>query len=253
MRYTLLEMTQAILGAMDSDEVDSYDDTVESLEVVRCIKESYYDLKNRIELPVHHNLFQLEASGDSTKPVLMTVPTDVMDIDWVKYNKPDASANTEFYQVHFMELTEFMEMMLTQNESDTEISTMNLSLGGDTINFKFFNDRYPSWFTSVDETNLVFDAHLATVDETLRKSKTLCYGKKIDTFTLDNNWTPKLEPEQFGLLLNAAKTQAFYELKQMENAHSQNRYKKNWQHTQRKKYNITNRRDRVPGYGRRPA
>ena len=43
-KMTLLEMTQNILSAMDSDAVNSIGDTVESLQVADVIVETYYEL-----------------------------------------------------------------------------------------------------------------------------------------------------------------------------------------------------------------
>jgi len=253
MKYTLLEMVQAILGSMDSDEVDNYDDTVESLEVARIIKESYYEIVRRLELPVNHTFFQLTASGDNTKPTLMYIPSDVVDLDYIKYNKPDSNSDPQWYDVHFMELREFIEMTLNDRPNDSNVSTMTVSADGTNFTMNFKTDRYPSFYTLLEEDQVLFDAHLSTVDDTLRASKTMCFGKKMPTFTMANAFTPQLENEQFGLLLNEAKVQAFYELKQMENKHAADRRKKNWQHTQKKKYNLPNRIPRAPGYGRRPA
>jgi hypothetical protein len=43
-KMTLLEMTQSILSAMDSDPVDSIDETVESIQVADIVKESFTNL-----------------------------------------------------------------------------------------------------------------------------------------------------------------------------------------------------------------
>ena len=58
MKYTLLEMTQDILSNMSSDEVNSISDTPESLQVATIIKQKYYDIVSRGDLP-EHNLYRL--------------------------------------------------------------------------------------------------------------------------------------------------------------------------------------------------
>ena len=75
MRYTLLEMTQLILSAMDSDEVNSISDTTESLQVANMARSVFYDMCVDMNFPCYETLLQLEASGDSAKPVLMTMPS----------------------------------------------------------------------------------------------------------------------------------------------------------------------------------
>ena len=41
-KLTLLDMTQNILSALDSDPVDSIDETVEAVQVAELIKEAYF-------------------------------------------------------------------------------------------------------------------------------------------------------------------------------------------------------------------
>src|SRR5882672_11876334 len=82
---TLLDMTQEILSAMSSDEVNSIGDTTESLQVATIIKRKYFDIVSRSALPEHDQLIQLTSSGDTALPVLMYVPVEVNNIKWIKY------------------------------------------------------------------------------------------------------------------------------------------------------------------------
>jgi hypothetical protein len=85
MKYTLLQMTQDILSNMSSDEVNSISDTAESLQVATIIKQKYYDIISRGDLPEHNQLFQLNSSLDETKPTIMTVPDGIGRIEYIKY------------------------------------------------------------------------------------------------------------------------------------------------------------------------
>jgi hypothetical protein len=86
MKYTLLELTQAVLSSMDSDEVNSITDTVESQQVVEVIKTVYDDIISRGDLNSNKTLFNLTASNDLTKPILMTRPDGIERIEWIKYD-----------------------------------------------------------------------------------------------------------------------------------------------------------------------
>ncbi len=44
-KLTLLDMTQNILSALDSDPVDSIDETVEAVQVAELVKEAYDKMK----------------------------------------------------------------------------------------------------------------------------------------------------------------------------------------------------------------
>lgn len=253
MKYNLLEIVQRILSAMGSDEVNSYDDTVESSDVANIVKETYWYLVGRMDLPANHNVFKLDASGDSTKPVLMTRPSSVLDIDYIKYSSDDADGNTEFKQIMYLPLEEFLERTLTLKESDTNVGEMEVPVNGVNFQFKFRNDLKPTYYTTLDDETIIFDSYDSSVDSTLVSSKTLCYGKLIPTFTMSDSFTPDLDAEQFQLLLNEAKTQAFFELKQVENAQSNERARKSFISTQRTKQSIPSNRPaikRTPNYGR---
>src|SRR5882762_113903 len=85
MHMTLLQMTQDIMSSLSSDEVNSISDTVESMQVATIIKNKYFDVVNRVDLPEHEQLIQLLPSLDSTSPVQMFVPDNVAEIKWLKY------------------------------------------------------------------------------------------------------------------------------------------------------------------------
>lgn len=98
-QFTLLQMTQGILSEMGSDEVNSISDTTESLQVANMIQTKYYDILAREALPEHEGLIGLTASNDPTKPVLMTIPNGVCDIEWIKYydsNNLDSQQVSQF-------------------------------------------------------------------------------------------------------------------------------------------------------------
>lgn len=251
---TLLDMVQQILRSMESDEVNSYADTVESQAVAEIVRETYNYLVARMDLPANHQLFQLTASGDNTKPVLMRVPSDVLDIEWIKYVSPDEQNNTEYNEVHFIPLEEFLRHSLTLKEDETDVNVMNVTLDGLSFEIKYYNNRRPMFWTTTDNYNLIFDGIDLDDSVTLEQSKTLCYGKKLPEFQMNDNFIPQLDPTQFQLLLNEARQQAFTELKQMENGNAAYRSRKMFINTQRTKNAFPTKYPeikRIGGYGRR--
>lgn len=254
MKYTLLELTQRILESMDSDEIDSISDTIESTAVSNIIKETYWYLVTNLDLPAVDGMFQMTPSGDNTKPCLMKLPSNVVNIDYLKYKKVE-SGKSDFLPLMYIPLEDFLERTLGLDETSTNVSTMVVSVDGSNFTFKFYNDRNPEFYTTLDDVTFVFNGYDSSVDSTLQGAKTLGYGKKIPTFTMEDSFLPKLDPEQFQLLLNESKTQAFAELKQSENSFSQNRARKTFIHNQKNKYKVPGpysahaRRD--PNYGRK--
>ena len=86
-KATLLEMVQDILSDMDSDEVNSINDTIESLQVAQIIKTTYFNIIDGKDWPFLYQFFQLEASGTTLKPTHMKLPENVIDVSILKYNK----------------------------------------------------------------------------------------------------------------------------------------------------------------------
>lgn len=92
-------MTQDILSSMSSDEVNSISDTAESLQIANIIKTKYFDIMSRSALPENNQLFQLQPSGDNLKPVLMFIPDNVNNMEWIKYldtNPADSPSQSQF-------------------------------------------------------------------------------------------------------------------------------------------------------------
>ncbi len=222
MKYTLLEAVQLILSAMDSDQVNSHTDTVESLQVANILKSIYYDMASDIQLPENDGLFELDASGDSAKPTLMTLPTNATRVDWIKYdNKLTSETYSNFQDVCWLPYRDFITMQNGLRGQTSEVGEMTFT-GADSTTHKIMyrKDAMPLWFTKVDNTKIIFNSYLNTEDTTLQKSKTQCYGGVYPTFTLSDGFTPQLDPTQFSLWLNLAKTRAFAELKQAVNQES---------------------------------
>lgn len=254
MKMTLLEMVQDILGALDGDEVNSINDTIESQSVARIVKETYNYLFPMIELPEHYNFFKLTASGDSSKPVLMTKPSTVHQIRWLKYNTPDNSGNSVWEDLQYLPWDEFVLRTLGLKESESNVSTLVHSINGVNYEFKFYTDRAPSFYSSNDDTTIFFDAFDSTVSSTLVSARTLGYGIIDQTFTLSDSFTPALDSQQFSLLYNEAKAQAFNELKQVTNEKAEYRSRKGFIQAQRTKQNIPSKLPGLysaPDYGRR--
>lgn len=257
MKQTLLDLTQDILSALDSDEVNSINDTPEAMQVARTIKTVYNDIISRANLPEHFDLFELNASGDVTKPTLMYRPANMQNMLWLKYDKRAASDTaSNFLPVQYLTPEEFTDRMVnygSQTQSDIlsyNISTANAS----TIEITCLNNKAPDFYTSFDDNMLIFDSYDVTVDTTLMKSKTLCYGEYEPVFTMSDSFVPDLDSRQFSLLYNEAKALCFAELKQTENARAERAAKRGWVTLGHQKSSIPTNpsyRDTLPSYGKK--
>src|SRR3990167_10644193 len=86
MRRTLLEMVQEILSDLNSDEINSIGDTIESEQVALILKAAYEDIIENRDIPSLNTLFQLEGLSNTLKPTHFEYPDNIQLIHWLKYD-----------------------------------------------------------------------------------------------------------------------------------------------------------------------
>lgn len=263
MKYTLLEIVQDILSSTDGDEINSISDTTEAQQIVTIVKTVYDDILARGDLAVYKTLFNLDASTDALKPVLMTKPNNIDDIYWLKYDRIQLGmTDPAWAEICFLPLDEFIRMSQMMNPSETNISSMTLvSVDGFTFTFNFNTDRSPTYYTSFDDDTLIFDGYDSAVETTLQTHKTLGFGSKVATFVASDTFVPALQPGQFSLLLNEAKSLAWSELKQTAHPKAEQTARRNWRHLAKTRQAVPNLGrvdtlrysglDKLPNFGRR--
>lgn len=248
-------MVQDILSSMDSDEVNSISDTTESLQIANIIKTTYRDLVTELELPDEYTLFQLSSSGDSDKPVTMTIPNGIVNCEWIKYNKVSTTdTRQQFREITYLPKEEFLVLVNSYNSSATNTIQFTLTESGVDFELLVHNDKAPEYYTTFDERTIVFNSYNVSVDSTLQSSKTICYGKKDFSFTLEDTFVPFTEKRYESLLFNASKALAFAELKQMTNNKAEKAERRGRIKTQSSKHAVPHGRsayDQIHGYGRR--
>ena len=215
-KMTLLEMTQDILSDMDSDEINSITDSVEALQVAQIIKSTYYNIIDGRDYDFLYELFQVDANAISTRPTHMKLPETIIDLKWIKYNCKESSAGKDRYiKIVYKTPEDFMQIVDKRDSTKSNVTAVSDSTG---IKINVYTDKNPEYFTSFDDEYIVFDSYDSTLDSTLQKSKTQCYGKRSVTFTLTNTFIPDLPVQMFTYLLAESKSVAFATLKQMANA-----------------------------------
>lgn len=225
MRYSLLQMTQRILESMESDEVSSIHETPESTSVANIIKECYFDIIGDLGVAEEEGLFRLDASTDNTKPCLMYIPSGISNIQWLKYQKGSDVNPTEY--LRYLPQDEFLFYSQSRTTSDSNISSMEVEMNGKVFVFTYYTDRFPSSYTIFNDKYVIFDAIDLSEEVTLTESRSLVFASLVPTFEFEDNFVPNLDPRQFQLLLNEAKSLAFVELKQTSHPIADRKARKN--------------------------
>lgn len=147
---------------------------------------------------------------------------------------------------------EFLDMVNKFDLTQVNVQPYSFTQGGFTFQARYMNDRQPSWATVISNAIILFDSLDTTQDSTLQGSKTMVKGQVVPPFSLQDNFVPPLNDQEFPLLLNESKALAFFELKQMPHQLADRELKRQWSVTQKMK-SIANKPsyfDQLPNYGR---
>jgi len=197
-KMTLLDMVQNILSALDSDPVDSIDETVEAVQVAELVKEAYFELLSQRDWPFLFTLGALQALGDTSNPTKMKIPDTWNKIKWIKYNKKE---------VQWVDPETFNDIITNRVEQTGVVNSSGYVINQD-----------PTYWTSYDDTYIVFDGYNSIVDTTLQASKSVVYGTQQASWSHIDTFVPNIPEKFFPTLLAEAKSQAFVNLKQQSNA-----------------------------------
>ena len=219
MRMTVLEMVQDILSEMDSDEVNSIDDTIEAGQVATILKNTYFLMCSNRNWGDEKKMITLDHIGRIKLPTHMKIPNNIKQLDYLAYDctKDDGvHAKSDYRTLKYKHPDEFLRMCQyrpqTQDENWTEIK----DLGGVTLFVR--NNTAPTYWTSFDDNHIICDSYDKAVDTTLKASKTQAMVVVSAEWKYSDDFIPKLPIEAYAALLADAKSTAFSSLKQMENA-----------------------------------
>jgi hypothetical protein len=235
-KKTLLELVQNILSAMDSDEVNSIGDTVESNQVAEIVRETYEDLVSTLSIPERRALSHLEGVADTNRPNYLRIPDNVKEVLWIKYADND---------LDFLDTETFMKYVLSYGGSATVTDTNGVS-------YSIPDNESPKYWTSFDDEYVVFNAYNVDTESTLQSSNSLAFVEFNNDFQLTDSYVPDIDENLFPLLLSESKKASFVNLKQVSNSNEEARSRRQLVRVQNDLSRSKQGKpiDRLPNYGR---
>lgn len=249
MQMNLLEMTQAVINAMDGDEITSITDTFEAEQVAIIIRDTYNFLTDNRNWP-HLKMLVALTETDASSPTTLMLPTTMKELIDLRFDKREgAETRRKYRKLTYLHPDEFLDKTNLRNNDNSNVEIVQTP---QFTEFMVYNDRHPSYWTSFSNESLTFDAYDSALYTYTPYTRVQCYGvvapttwNHIDTFT------PDLPDEAFSLLLEEAKSTAFYYLKNMVNEKAESRSQKADTWLSRKAFTAKGG-VRYPDYGRRP-
>lgn len=248
MKMTLLELTQDILNDMDGDEVNSIDDTFESAQVAQIIKSTFFAMVSNRNWAHLRQAIQIEPSGDSALPTHMIVQQDIKELCFINYNKIKADETRKVYKpVKYLEPDDFLRVINRRDNTAENIDVITDPTG---VELLIKNDFAPTYYTSFDDTMIVFDSYDIEVDTTLQQSKIQSQAYIMPEWVMDDDHIPDLPSEAFTALQEEAKSRAMLKLKQVQDIKAEQEATRQQRWLSRKQRRI-NGGIRFPDYGRK--
>ena len=253
MAKTLLRTVQDILSAMDSDEVNSISDTIESEQVAMCVETVYNQMVSEYDLPAKTKVIRPGATDDYTNgKTRLFLDDDDLTLSYLEYDsRTSASAAPNYKRITMLSNDEFLDRVknLDSSDSNKEEQTWPNS----TFKFAVYTDRAPSYGTLVEESIIVLDAYDSDLDSSILNAKTLAEGQTDGTFQRADDALIDLPKELYtGLLVNAMEL-AMSLYKGEAPMKVQDLARNGRVRQQRAKHKLRNQRRTGPNYGRGAA
>ena len=161
-----------------------------------------------------------------------------------------------YQYVTILPTAQFIDMVNSFNTGNNNVRTFTLSDNNNNFPgnyvFNYKNDKQPQFCTILSNYYVIFDGYDQTQDTTLQASKTMVEGQVMPVWKNEDSFIPNLDASSFPLLLNEAKSLAFFELKQMTHPKAEQEAKRGWSYVQRDK-SVINRPtyfDALPNFGK---
>lgn len=246
---TLLEIVQTILNDMDADFVNSIDDTEEAQQVASIVKTTYNAMMSNRNWPHTARTFTLSSSGDNLFPTHMTIDEDIKELISVYYDKHRlGQTRINFQEVKWLDGDDFLRYINQRNSDDDNIMTVIDPTG---VRLLIKNDQAPKYFTSFDETNIIFDAYDSAVDTTLQSSKTQARAYTIPDFDVTDGFIADLPQEAFAAFIAEATSKCQAKLRQFADTKAEQEAVRQQRWNSRKAWRVHAPNIYVENYGRR--
>ena len=212
-KRTLLDMVQEILNDLDSDEVESIDDTVEAEQVVSILKSTYYAMMSSRDWPHLRQSIQITGLGNTSRPTHMKLQDGIKELCFINYNKvKNGETRKRYEEIEYLQPDHFLYKTNQRNNDDSDTVAIT-DLGGIEVLIK--NDTPPTYYTSFDDEYLVFDSYDSAVESTLQESKIQAMAYVMPEWNSSDTFIPDLPENAFTALVEEAKSRASFRLKQV--------------------------------------
>lgn len=248
MKMTLLEIVQDILSDMDSDEVNSIEDTTESVQVAQIVRSTYFAMLSNRNWPHTRKSVTLNPSNSLAQPTHMVIKEPFKELCFINYDTAkNNDTRTKYQKMKWMEPDAFLHMLNSRKSDEDTVLIVEDDSG---IQLSIKTDKSPQYYTSFDDVHLIFDSYDSGVDDTLKESKIQAMAYVIPNWLPEDDFVPDLPVEAFTALLEEAKSRAMFKLKQVQDIKAEQESNRQQRWLSRKAWTVQGG-IKYPNYGRK--
>ena len=184
---TLLDMINACLIDMGRPAVDVVGGSVDAQKVEQVYKQTYLSLISRKLWPYRKELISLESLSDTTRPCMMRIPENVERVEEILYG---------YEQKKLLDYVEPEEFLLRHLSDGTDKIGMSVGSGGHVyVN----TNGAPSYWTTFDDTHVVFNSYDASKESTMNKANCTVVGYVIPSWPTSAEERVDIPSRHFGM------------------------------------------------------
>lgn len=248
----VLQYVQGALNIMDSDAVDSINDTAESMQVANLFADIYDELMHRQEWDFLKGPVALQALVDVTNPTALSIPNDVAYVTAVWYNIDTTGLAPNRRKLVYVDPIEYLEKYGSGFPApNRQLITVTKGAEGAQIQFYVRNDTPPTHYTSFDDETLVCDSFDGTVDTTLVSTKVSAFGVTNPQFQIEDEFVPFIPEHMVPLLQHSLNAAASLIYKQQASAPDEKRVARQTASARRKESRTARTHYYANAFGRR--
>ena len=244
----LLDITQEILNEMDGDPVNSIYDTEESEQVANVVRSTYRAMVSTNNWPSHRRLTKVVPYSNDELPTHMKLAPEVKELVSIHYNSAKIDDTRKIYdKVDYCHPDDFLRRT---NQRNTDSTDTDVIVDPSGVELLIINNKAPTYFTSFDDTTVVFDSYDNEVDNSLQSSKVQTVAYVMTELGFTDEAVPDLPPDALTGLVEEAKSRCQAKIRQFNDVKSEQESQRQRRFLSRKSWRA-NGGVRYPNYGRK--
>lgn len=234
-KRSLLDIVVEIANDLDTDEINSINDTTEAMQIAAIVKSTYQAIMSNRNWPHTAKLVNISSATDNTKPNVMRLDEDIKEMISVYYNKAKlGDTRLRYQEVKYIQPDDMLRRFYNNNTDD--VNTITINDGSQVYIIK--NNYAPTYFTSFNDNDLVFDSYDAEVDDCLQASKSQVRAYVTPKFRMVDDFIPDLPEEAFSFLIEEAKSKSSMKIAQKVDQKAEQESKRQNQWLSRKNWKV---------------